>query len=413
MVGVIHERPSRKININRGTKRPPEKTMKRPTQLLAMAVVSCNNLAPQIAALLILSPGDFGTFSLGYLTFSLAASVALSTVSEAYVRAKTNDPIGSVPKNYAAISTWLSAIFALISSAIFSILSDSYLAVLLSAIAVGCAARRTTIRYHELQSRCWRKLLPAETVALGVFIVALSASFSVLEPMVTILFAWSASGLSIWFLGTMRRPGTLKAAMDWISRHRREIRPLLRESMVQEISAIGTPYVLAPMLGTASFGIYRAVSNFNAPVRLVFNFLRPYIANSSLDKSLSAKSLFFVCSLSLAWGTIFSAILLFIAERPSGIAMLDALAEFWLPAGIYMVFAVGVMYFYIIARTKVNATNLLWARLFQSSVSIVFPVTGVVLGELTGALWGSAMATMVGTLIWFCVLQIQVRYDSR
>jgi O-antigen/teichoic acid export membrane protein len=387
--------------------------MKRPQQLLAMAVISCNSLAPQLAALLTLAPRDFGIFSLGYLTYSLAASVGLSTVSEAYVRAKGAELDNSIPRNYAAISSWLSAVFAIISGIIFSLLTNNFIITSLSILAVGFAARRTTIRYHELRTNSWHRLLTAESTALIIFIAVLAVSLPAVKSMVSIFAAWSTSGLAMWLLGTMRNPGKPREALDWITKYRGNIRQLLGESLLQETSAIGAPYIISPILGPASFGVYRAVSNFSAPVRLVFNFIRPYLASRSLLKTISARYLLLLAGSSLTWGVLFSAVLLWVAERPSGIAMLDALAEFWLPTGVYMIFTVIVMYFYVIARTKVNAKNLWHVRVLQTVVSLVLPITGAGLGGLSGAIWGYALGTVVGAFMWITAVYLEARHRIR
>ena len=49
-----------------------------------------------------------------------------------------------------------------------------------------------------------------------------------------------------------------------LRKRRRDIAPLTLDSLVQDISSIGAPYAIAPILGLANFGIYRAISNVAA-----------------------------------------------------------------------------------------------------------------------------------------------------
>lgn len=386
--------------------------LKRLMQIVVMVIISCNNLAPQLVALLLLSPLDFGLFSLGYLTFSLAVSVALSSISEAYARAEGECQSELEPENYSAISTWLSVFFGLVAGSVFLILSGSFLTALLSSISVGSASRRSPIRYLELRSKSWRRLLFVESIALVTFIAGLGVTFARLQLLDAVLFAWASAGVAQWVLGSMRSPGSLRAAIRWVREHKREIRPLLGESLILDVSAIGTPYMLAPILGTMSFGIYRAVSNFNAPLRIVLNFLRPHLAKTSLERALSPSLLLRFGGLSFAWGVVFASTLAYVERNDSGIAMLDALSPYWLPTGIYMMFEATLQYFYIVARTKVVPKGIWLGRLCQSFVAIVLPITGALLADLVGAIWGAALAAILGSLVWLYIVQFEARGDK-
>ena len=46
-----------------------------------------------------------------------------------------------------------------------------------------------------------------------------------------------------------------------MERRRRDITPLTLDSLVQDVSSIGAPYVIAPILGLADFGIYVRAAN--------------------------------------------------------------------------------------------------------------------------------------------------------
>lgn len=377
--------------------------MSRSFRLCALGVVSFSQLAPQLAALFILSAEQFGAFSMGYLVFALASSVSLSVISEAYVRSEREMKSGSMPLGYGAISSWLGLLFGTFSGILFGIIDNSLVAGWAGFFAIYFASRRVPVRYLEIRIGGWRRLLAAESLALTLFVASLVVITQVFNPLNSLLMAWSILGFSQWALGTVRTIGTPSQALDWVKRYRTTIVPLLKDSSILDLSSIGAPYLIAPLLGTVGFGLYRAISNFSAPIRLIINLVRPQIVNKPATLVFSKRMISAVAVISIVFGTIASLIMYVVNRYPIGVEVLDEVSRFALQIGIFVASATLGHYLYINARIHASNRALLKGRIFQSTFAFFLPLIGALSGSLDGAIWMFALATFIGSVCWYVV----------
>jgi hypothetical protein len=167
-----------------------------------------------------------------------------------------------------------------------------------------------------------------------------------------------------------------------------------------DLGAIGTPYILAPILGLASFGTYRAVSNISAPVRLVLTPLRPVLAGRPLVKHRSTAAL----GTSLVAATMFGlgafAFLDLIGTLGADLGTLNDLAPFALPTGIYVAANFIGTYHYIVARGHLSGRLLMTGRLIQTALVTGLPVGFALRGGLSEAIWAFTFATVAWATAW-------------
>jgi hypothetical protein len=234
-------------------------------------------------------------------------------------------------------------------------------------------------------------------LAVLAWVVLYSAGVRELWMMTAV---WAASALAAAVLS--KRPSLLKpkSLTEWRRRHAMEIRPLLRDSLLMDAGSIGTPYLLAPVLGLANFGVYRAISNVAAPVRLVLNPIRPQLASAPIETQRSSRRVTVVTAASLLFGGAAYLGLLLVGVLPVELGSLSAIVDFALPASVFVAANFLGHYFYIVARSHANDRRLLTGRIVQTLLAIVVPVVGVLVGGLTGAIWGYAGCTAVSAVVW-------------
>lgn len=171
------------------------------------------------------------------------------------------------------------------------------------AFAIGCSVFRAGARFFSMRKGEWHVVF-GDVLSALISLIGVAAIFCNRYRRPRYRFDhldFHRSCCSSPFSKTplMTSPTQL---VVWVKSQRKAIRPLLRDSVVMDVSAIGTPYALMPFLGLVNFGIYRAVSSVAAPVRLIINPLRPQIANMSRKYMSSRGMLLGMGALALLFG---------------------------------------------------------------------------------------------------------------
>ncbi len=362
----------------------------------------------QILALVTLAPTEFGRFSALYLVSALSTSVLLSVVCEAWQRCRPQ----AAWKEYGATLFWLSVASAVITVVLCQLVPGLRGISYLGAAAVGFASYRTGARYFALQQRSLKLVLPGDVLSVlvlsvGWILYIFTDSLAVTSAHIVLLWAVSSvvSAIASKPVSSVR----ITAVRWWMAYHKKEIKTLLADSSILDASAIGTPYVLLPMLGVAGFGIYRALSNIAGPVKLLLFPLRPLFSSYSLLKFAGLLSLLGMSSIAGLLGALAYACLRVLELSAVELGTLTALMPH---AGLASIF-VGATFlngvFYLVGRTHFSRKMLLSGRLVTSFIGIVLPVSGAVLWGLGGALLGVTVGTTAGALVWLILTIVESR----
>jgi len=201
----------------------------------------------------------------------------------------------------------------------------------------------------------------------------------------------------------LHRPAAPAAFTGWIRRHQKSIRPLLVDSLAMDLSAIGTPYALAPLLGVTNFGIYRGVSNVAAPVRLILNPLRPQVSAIDHARLARTSTLGLLSVASLATGAAAAAALLLLQRYFPHLGTLTELAGFAIPTGAFVAANMLGTSYYLIARNYAPARGIWVGRLVQTVLSTVLPILAALVFGLVGAIWAYTAATLLSAVTWTIV----------
>jgi hypothetical protein len=372
--------------------------------LLSTVVNGLLLLSVQVIALVSLTPVEFGSFSIQYLVFAFAASVMLSIVSEAWTRSDLGGRGRSSWHQYSAVSLQLATVAGLLTLGLSLAVGALQTVAVPGAIAVAAGAYRSSVRYFRVRSGAPVLLgdLAGLLVTIGVWSLTSVLGGSGL-PLV--VMSWAGGALTSAVVQS-QRPRLLppRVFLVWWRRHRESIRPLLRDSLLMDSGAIGTPYVIAPLLGLAEFGIYRAVSNVAAPVRLLMSPLRPVLMSVPLVMQRSIRWIAGSTLSSLAFGALAYAALELISVISIGAGVLNDLVVFSIPVGIYVAFNTLGTYYMIVARGHIDAGWLLLGRVLHTVIAIVVPIAGALIGGLSGAIWAYAICTVTWSMVWVVVV---------
>ncbi len=368
--------------------------------LLSTAINALGVLLLQLFALVFLDPFSFGAFSLVYLGYAFACSVTYSVLCEAWLRQRNRLSWSS----FASVLVALSVTFGIAVAALSVAMFDGVAFVLPVFIAVTASTYRVGARYVASVRGELRAVLLPDVAGVIPLLAAWTASLWNEFSLSEFLWVWAICSLCS-LIGSLRPKRFHRSFLvHWIRRHGRDIRVLLADSLLMDLAAIGVPFLLAPVLGLFSFGIYRAVSNAAAPVRLMLNPLRPVIAAQPIVNQVGPRRLTGVALLAALLGSGVTLSLLGLAALGWQIGTLTALAPFALPTGIFVAANFLGHYAYLCGRGSLTGKQLSFGRIVQTSLGIVLPLFGAIVLMLPGAIWGYAMATLVSGLFWVGLL---------
>ncbi|MFJ6429418.1 hypothetical protein [Microbacterium maritypicum] len=367
--------------------------------ILTSSAAAVATLSVQVLGLITLAPTDFGLFSIVYLAGAFALSLALSLICEAATRSRSDKP--TPWSDFSGASTEFALLFAAAGGLVVGVTASPLTPYWwLVALAIGGSAYRSTARFYAVENGDTRGSVLGD--ALGAVVaVALCAVTLLLHSgeLGWVLGTWAASSVVAAVFSRWPTPGRPGVLVRWIRQRRAAIAPLVRDSLIMDASSIGTPYALAPILGVGPFGVYRAVSNVAAPVRLLLNPIRPRIARLRM----SAATIGIVLAGGVVLGGLAAGVLLLLGETSWPLGTLRDLVPFAAPTAIFVMANMVGHTFYIVSRLRASRRDLLSARLVQTALGVVGPLLGAVFAGLDGAIWAYALSTLMSSLYWLFV----------
>lgn len=372
----------------------------------ATMVNSLLTLAPQLIALTTLGPLDFGKFSIVYLVFAWGASLQMSIVCEPVGRAHRRDHKGErggdseIDRHFRVVATYIALGAGLLGGLAAQLLWQEAGITAVLALATAAACFRVPARYGVLLRGDWQAALSVDVIACVLLVLGAVAPVGLgLGSLEVVIWSWAAAMGGACVAGLRPLMGPPRVVSLWLRRHRRDIAPLILDSLVQDVSSIGAPYAIAPVLGLSSFGIYRAISNVAAPVRLLIEPLRPSWAR--VDPTVLWGNLVRASALTAVPAGVAAAVALELVRFSSWeLGVLDDLGPWSMPAGAFVTFSMVAMMFYAAARLQLGGRALWRGRIAQSGTAIVLPIAGALLGGLAGAIWSYVVATAIGAAVW-------------
>lgn len=356
-----------------------------------------------VLALLFLEPAQYGSFSTIYLIFAYGVSLQYSIVSEAWARARLRYRKATNWSNYSsALFTLACTIGAVGLSVSLVIFEVSAIAVWLG-VAVGLGIYRSGARYHRMAVGMTRQVILADFLGILVFFAVLVLVHGQARTAV-LTMAWAASGaISIIALGLpVLRVGS--GPIRWWRMHRREITPLLADSTLMDVGAIGAPFLLAGFMGPKNFGLYRGVANAAMPVRLLLDPLRPTIGRKPSGFFFRKTILWMIFGVTFVTAALcYLALELVVPRLPMRLGTLSELAIFSRQAALFTAASFVGTLFYIVCRNSGSRRTIMTGRIAQTFLVVTLPVFGFMSMGLSGAVWGFAVSASVSAVVWLCL----------
>jgi hypothetical protein len=359
-------------------------------------------LSLQLFALTALSAADYGRFALGYLLLGLGFSASFSFVLDVWVRSRhTLDW-----DRYAPAMFWFALVFGLVSFSVLLVVGGAVPQAAVFGAAIATAVYRNGARFYDAYFERWRFVVIADAGALLMLLVSFGVLLAIAAPYDALLVSWllsNATASALSRAAPLRPPTRL---VQWVRQHWREIRGLWAETALQDVSNLGTPLLLFPLMTPADFGVYRSVSSAAIPARLAVFPLRANLSRFSREWYASWRAPAALAVTGLFFGILVLGILLLV--RPLGVfpdSVLPALSDFAVPAAVFT-FGVPLSFaYYVAARAYATARQLRWARMFETLVMVAGPLGGLLVAGLPGAIWAFAIGSVVGALGWMTVIR--------
>lgn len=371
-------------------------------KLIALSTIlnAFDSVAPQVLGLLLLSSFSFGQFSVAYLIFALSLSISLSILCDPWVISKTKRHWDT--EYYRAVLTFGSIAFSLLGGIVVQLVVQDLVLSAALALCIGLATYRRGSRYFLVHAGAWKKVVGTDICSiLGLVLGTGMAYFLGLEEILIVCAAWILGSLAGVSFGPYPNFSPKKVFI-WFRENRKVIRSLLTDSLMMDVSAVGTPFILLPILGLQGFGIYRAVSNLSSPARMILAPMRPLIIASS-GLVLELRVMIFVILSAVGFGGAVWGCLALIGRWDINIGVFAELVSYGAPAFLYVAGTVLLSVYPLVLRSRGDIKFLLLGRVFQTVVGLAAPILGYLLNGLEGSIWGFGAATLSIGLFWLLV----------
>ncbi len=372
------------------------------TAVLATALNAVSAIIPQIVSLTFLGAADYGKFSVVYLVYAAGASAVFSVIADAWSRKSATRRQNVGWAQYSSALGLLAMIFGLLGLLAGGLAGLGIPLALVAATAVAASAFRTGGRYFETRMDDWDHVLAGDLGSVAVALLFLACGLALdVAPMALAVLVWASGSVASVIAGTKPGRVRVRSSRRWLVVHRREIRALLSDSVLLDLGAIGTPYLLVPLLGMSNFGIYRAISNVATPIQLVLNPLRPVVAGASTRRLLSLRVLSSLTALLVGAGLACYAIIVTLPLLPIRMGVLSDLHLVALQASMFIPANGLSFYLYLVARSHAKVVMLFRARILQTVLAIAVPVAGGLHWGLSGAAWGFTGSALLFVVVWY------------
>ena len=378
--------------------------------MLHLILFSIANLGLPILAMLVLQPAQYGAFSLVYLAGALANTLQLSTVSEVWVRAGT-DTNAENSWNRFSNATILVGVAGGAVAAVVALISTEtrpYWPLLFVAVFAQVYANGSSFRALRLFD--WRYVLPSGALGSAAVLASAVALFALpTVGLLEVLLSWVLVKVAMLLGARPPRRLDVRESFAWLRTNKKDITTLVSDGAIANLSNLGPPYMVAPILGLAHFGTYRALENLSAPMRTVISSLRPALTRLPLRRLGSVR-----LAIQVGLGSLLIGVIAFLALRGleyTGLDLgtLNSLYPYAPLVALYMT-AITLWNLYpLLARQVAASRHVITLRASLSVVAILGPVGGALGWGLPGALWGQIIHIWIAALAWWILVNRSVK----
>lgn len=367
----------------------------------ASLIGALSNAVVPLAALVLLQPRDYGLFSYVYLVFAWGTSLTLSLICESWLRARRSGRGHTSAENYAQALTHLSTAFGLVALIVSVALHLSILLAIGFSVATALSVYRFGARFRTICMVQWRRTALSDLALVTTFAAVAAGGLAMWNRLDAVAIAWAGSSLAGSLAMGVPTFSGHGGVVSWIREHRNEVRTLVADSTIMDVGANGSAVLIATVLTTAQFGIYRGISNVAMPIRIVFGTLRPAIASRSLVAVVSPAKVAAVFVLSGAVGLIaFGSLEVVLSSGHHSIGTLSLLSSYAVECGAFVAVSGIAQYFYAVCRNHAAHRSIILVQITQTAAMFVLPLLGKFTDGLQGVVIGYVVAAAVGAFGW-------------
>lgn len=362
-----------------------------------------------ILALLLLPPDEYGLFSVLYLIYAFGISLQYSVISEAWARMRVASGRAGTWTEYCTALLWLALLVGAAGLVVARMLPALSASGWLLAAAVMFAVYRSGVRYHTMAVDKIRRVMVSDLGGIAAFVAAVLCTVHttrLLMVSVSWLAAALVGSLSLQVPKVARRSGLI----PWIRAHGSAIRPLISDSILMDAGSIGTPFLLVGYLGIEKFGIYRAVANVAMPVRLLVDPMRPLLGRTEPVRLFGRRFTSLIALMALVLtGGCYVALVVVIPWLGIHLGTLTSLVPYAAPCSLYVTGSLLGTVYYIPCRTNASRRHIMVGRVSQTVLVIALPILGFIVANLSGAIWGFAVSSVVSAATWIVLAYLSRR----
>lgn len=213
------------------------------------------------------------------------------------------------------------------------------------------------------------------------------------------LAAWLATSLTSVLLCSGISLRDTEGLLPWVRTHWKEMRALLADSLLMNISSVVTPYLAALFGGFSAMALVRSSTSLLYPVRLVLGVLRPRLVSHGTENWI--RSTLIIAGFGAVTG-IGVAIGLFAAKRLSLFpeSTLALLADYPRAIGVLTLCTAVSVFLQFEARGRLTASALIGRRLTHTAILVVVVSAATLIGGYNWASAGLAIAAALSIPLW-------------
>lgn len=368
----------------------------------------------QFIPLVSLSIVNYAAYSAVYLFFGVSYGLVLATVCDIWARQirRSSDRAGHLvsTKVHSSLTTERPIEFggALLHAAILAGVGNGILALLMFPIEIALLATLSTVfgicrsgnRYYLLATgRSARAgVSDAAGASAGLILWVVVHVFSEVS-VTTVFWAWLLTGLLSLLVGNIVLSPTRYGIVVWFRANWIDIRSLLGEALVMNVSSVSTPYVAGLIGGSFAMSLVRASSSLLYPIRLILGIIRPRLISHGVKNLKVSVVVVTMCAVLL--GIIMAGALRLVSSQGlfPGTA-LDLLSAHFVPMSILIVVSAVSVFAQFEAKGRLSGRALFIRRLVHSTLVVLGTGGAIALWGAGAALIGLTSATALTIPLW-------------
>lgn len=381
--------------------------------LIDQTFSSATNFGLAVIAGRIAGPGGLGMVYLGFSAYLVFLTMQRALVTDPLIVASVAD----TPQERAAAAR--NALAVVMSAAVLSTVLLVLFGLLLPASIGDGLLLFVPWLIGALVQDCWRALLfrdgrgAAAALNDGVWAAAMAVSIPLLlvvHSQWVVVLTWGVGALAggiLGFLQTGLRPSGLVDSVRWWMRN---AWPLARwlgpESALIVVQLQVVVFALVAILGTADVGGLRAVQALFAPMSLLaqaitFPGLPMLAAMAVTSRRLARTWALRLSAIGVGLVLAYLAVLWILPRHLVGSLFgspFDRFDSLIVPTGVLQVLAAGYLGVALLVKAEGRVQTLLLSRVIGTVATVVLTVVLAVVGGVTAATWGMALAGGVGLI---------------